>query len=257
MELIQLSILPKIMNELEDLESVTICLPVLNEADVISKVILEWVQIVNNLANNSIILIEDGGSTDGTVAIIESLQSEFQGKIKLVFREKPDGFGNSAKRLLNLAESKWVFFTDSDGQYVAEEFWLLWNRRSGKDFVRGIKLGRKDPFTRRISSLLWNKTVNFLFELPVHDVNAAFLLIRKDSLNILLPQVRILKTMVLSELIIRAVMENMNYGQDVYVKHRARSNGKSRATPGIKFLATGIKQVKGLFLIKKDYRIKF
>jgi len=245
------------MNKTDDLESVTICLPVLNESAVINKVILEWIQVVSNLGNSSTILIEDGGSTDGTITIIKTLQSKFPGKIKLLLREKPDGFGNSAIRLLSLAESKWVFFTDSDGQYVAEDFWLLWSRRSGKDFVRGIKLGRKDPFMRRISSLFWNKAVNFLFELPVHDVNAAFLLIRKDSLNKLLPQVRILKTMVLSEIVIRAVMSNMNYGLDVYVKHRARSNGNSRATPGIKFLAVGLKQIRGLFLIKRDYRIKF
>jgi len=245
------------MNKIEDSESVTICLPVLNESAVIEKVILEWLEIVKKIANGSIILIEDGGSTDGTIAIIKGLQSSFPGKIQLVLREKPDGFGNSAKRLLNLAERSWIFFTDSDGQYVAEDFWLLWNRRAGNDFVRGIKLGRKDPFIRRVSSLFWNKAVNFLFELPVHDVNSAFLLIRKDSLNILLPQVRILKTMVLSEIIIRAVMENMNYGHDIYVKHRARANGKSRATPGIKFLLVGLKQIKGLFLIKKDYRLKF
>lgn len=238
-------------------ESVTICMPVLNEVSVISQVVLEWLEVVNQLPANSIILLEDGGSKDGTVEIIQKLQEQFPGKIRLMLKEKPDGFGNSAKRLLSAPESKWVFFTDSDGQYVPSDFWLLWDRREGKDFVRGIKLGRKDPLVRRISSLFWNKAVNFLFELPVHDVNAAFLLIKKDSLFRVLPQVRILKTMVLSEVMIRSVMENMNYGHDVYIKHRPRTSGESRATPGFRIFIVGMKQIRGLFLIKKDYRIKF
>jgi dolichol-phosphate mannosyltransferase len=237
------------------LDSVTICMPVLNEVSVIESVVLEWIEIVNLLPSNSILLFEDGGSKDGTVGILQGLQMQFPSKIHLMLRDYPDGFGNSAKRLLASAETEWVFFTDSDGQYVASDFWILWGRRIGNDFVRGIKLGRKDPFIRRVSSLFWNKAVNFLFELPVHDVNTAFILIRKSSLNKVLPKARILKTMVLSEIVIRCVMENMNYGRDVYIKHRARLQGGSRATPGLKFLFVGLKQITGLFHIKKDYRV--
>ena len=243
------------MNNTEIMETVTICMPVLNEKDVIKDVLLEWLDVIYKLPLGSEILIDEGGSKDGTIEIIKGLQNEHPEKIRVLFQKRPDGFGNSAKRLLNSSDKYWVFFTDSDGQYVAKDFWKLWSRRGECDFVRGIKLGRQDPFMRRIASLIWNKSVNFLFELPVHDVNAAFLLIKNDCLEKVLPTVRILPTMVLSEIIIRCVLENFKFEKDVYIKHRSRSFGKSRATPGLKIILVGVRQIKGLFEIKKDYRI--
>jgi len=237
-------------------ESVAICMPVLNEKEVIEFVVNEWLEVVNQLPLGSHVYIEDGGSNDGTKEILVSLQKEHGELIRIVWRDKPEGFGTAAKRLLSTADAKWVFFTDSDGQYVARDFWLLWNRRENSDFVRGIKLGRQDPFIRRVTSLVWNKSVRFLFELPISDVNAAYLLIRQDFLRGLLPTLRILPTMILSELMIRSVMANARYGKDVYVMHRARLSGVSRATPTSSLMRVGYQQLRGLFEIKADYRIR-
>lgn len=237
------------------LETVTICIPFLNEREVVSNVIEEWTEILDKLPKGSKLLIEDGGSLDGTTQVLKEYSVNDK-RIEVIYRESPDGFGQSAKRLLGAAENSWVFFTDGDGQYVANDFWKLWERKANKDFVRGIKLGRKDPFPRRIASLIWNKCVNFLFELPVSDINAAFLLVRKESLRQTLPHVRFLKTMVLSELVIRLILANSRFDKDIYVLHRSRKNGKSRATPGIKFLLIGASQVRGLFRIKTDLRIE-
>jgi glycosyltransferase involved in cell wall biosynthesis len=237
-------------------ESVAICMPVLNEIEVIEFVVNEWLEVVSKLPPGSHIYIEDGGSTDGTKDVLQAIQKEQGNLVRISWREKPEGFGVAAKRLLNTAEAEWVFFTDSDGQYVASDFWLLWNRRENRDFVRGIKLGRQDPFIRRVTSLIWNKSVRFLFELPISDVNAAYLLIRQDFLQQLLPTIRLLPTMVLSELMIRSVMANARYEKDIYIMHRARAAGKSRATPTSGLLKVGTKQLRGLFAIKEDYRIR-
>jgi len=234
-------------------ETVTICMPVLNEFLVIKEVVLEWLKIVEKLPEGSSLLIEDGGSHDGTQEVLKDIAAS-DSRVRIMLREKPDGFGTAAKRLLSEANSYWIFFTDGDGQYVAEDFWKLWIRRADCDFVRGIKLGRQDPLFRRISSLLWNKSVNFLFELPVSDINAAFILIRRTVLQEILPSVQILKTMVISEIVIRMILFNSDFRKDIYVLHRARSNGKSRATPGLKFLFVGVSQIVGLFKIKADYR---
>jgi dolichol-phosphate mannosyltransferase len=227
----------------DSFETVCICMPVLNEKEVIYDVVHEWIKVLDRLPSGSSILIEDGGSSDGTREMLESLAKEYP-SIVVIYRDKPDGFGNAARRLLSSASAHWIFFTDSDGQYVAQDFWKLWSRRLGKDFVRGIKLGRQDPFFRRLASLIWNKSAKFLFELPVSDINAAFLLIRRDFLRTILPETRFLRTMVLSEIIIRSV----------YILHRRRMAGKSRATPGLKLLLVGIRQIRGLFQIKSDYR---
>ena len=235
-------------------ENVTVCLPVLNERDVISLVIKEWIEVIDSLPLGSEILIDEGGSKDGTVEIIQNLQLQYPGKIQVLWQKNPDGFGNSAKRLFSNANGYWIFFTDSDGQYSAHDFWKLWERRQNSDFVRGIKLGRQDPAIRRFASLLWNKSVNFLFEIPIHDVNSAFLLIKRNSLRKILPMIKHLPTMVLSEIVIRCVLENFRFGPDIYIIHRARKFGKSRATPGVKLFIVGLQQIVRLFRIKNDYR---
>lgn len=237
-------------------ETVAICMPVLNEVDVIEYVLREWLEVVRQLPVGSHIFIEDGGSKDGTKEVLTTLQAEYGDLIRINWRDKPEGFGVAAKRLLSSANAQWVFFTDSDGQYVANDFWLLWARRENRDFIRGIKLGRQDPLIRRATSLVWNKSVRFLFELPIGDVNAAYLLIRQEFLKNLLPSVRLLPTMVLSELMIRSVMANARYEKDVYIMHRARLSGVSRATPTSSLIKVGFRQLRGLFEIKADYRIQ-
>jgi dolichol-phosphate mannosyltransferase len=235
-------------------ETVTICLPVLNEVDVIGEVVTDWLQIVSQLPVGSTVLVEDGGSKDGTVEILKNLQSE-NSNLQVAFREKPDGFGRAAKRLLEIPTSQWVFFTDSDGQYVPDDFWILWNRRHGFDVVRGIKMGRQDPVFRRVTSLFWNKAVAFLFNLPLIDINAAFVLMKNRSLQSVLPSVKRLETLVTSELIIRFILANYEI-KNTYIQHRKRIGGASRGVPTIKLPLIAGRQLIGLFRIKSDYRIE-
>jgi glycosyltransferase involved in cell wall biosynthesis len=234
-------------------EAVTICLPVLNEVEVINEVVIDWLHIVSQLPIGSSVLVEDGGSKDGTVLILKELQKK-NSLLDVIYREKPDGFGNAAKRLLGTPETEWVFFTDSDGQYVPEDFWILWNRRLEYDLVRGIKMGRQDPFFRRVTSFFWNKSVGFLFNLPLIDINAAFVLAKSSIVKELLPSVKRLSTLVTSELIIRFILGNYEV-KNSYVRHRKRSSGKSRGIPTHKLPSIAIRQFLGLWKIKSDYRI--
>ena len=234
-------------------ESVSICLPVLNEIDVIQEVVVEWLELTNKLPNGSCVIVEDGGSRDGTADVLRSLQNKYDNLI-VNYRSKPDGFGNAAKRLLATPDTEWLFFTDADGQYVPEDFWILWNRRNQFDVVRGIKMGRQDPFLRRVTSLIWNKAVGFLFNLPLIDINAAFVLARTDVVKDILPIVTRLQTLVTSELIIRIILANYEV-KNTYVRHRKRAGGKSRGVPTTKLPKIAVKQIFGLFKIKADYRI--
>ena len=236
-------------------QTVTICLPVLNEFEVIEEVVTDWLSIISGLPTGSAVLVEDGGSTDGTTQILRRLQ-ESNPSLRVIYRDKPDGFGNAAKRLLGEPSTDWVFFTDSDGQYVPEDFWILWNRRSGYDIVRGIKMGRQDPFFRRVTSFFWNKSVAFLFNLPLIDINAAFVLAKTPTLREILPLVKRLNTLVTSELIIRFILGNFEV-KNTYVRHRKRSSGKSRGIPTRRLPIIALKQFLGLWKIKSDYRIKY
>ena len=235
-------------------ETVSICMPVLNELDVLPEVLPPWLEICSKLPKGSYLLIEDGGSSDGTLEYLREIAST-NPALRLIEKPRPEGFGPAAKSLLQNATGEWVFFTDSDGQYVAEDFWGLWDKRHGYSIIRGMKLGRQDPLFRRITSFVWNKLVRFLFELPMSDINSAFFLIRRSELQVVLPKVKHLPTMVVTELMIHGYLANLEI-KNFYIKHLARSVGKSRGVPPTKLLTISVKQFRGLYKIKATQRLQ-
>ena len=237
-------------------DTVTICMPILNEVAVVESVLEEWLEVLKELPPGSYILIEDGGSTDGTREILESFEMRNTG-LKVIYKEKANGFGNAAKNLLSTADAEWVFFTDSDGQYVASDFWKLWQRRSEAELIRGIKLGRKDPVFRIITSYVWNRVIKLMFGFPISDINVAFFLVRNSRLKTEITKCVFLDLLVVSELMIRLITSNCTYGNDIYILHRERLDGNSRAIPVHKLLSVGISHFIGLRKIKKDFRLNY
>jgi glycosyltransferase involved in cell wall biosynthesis len=236
--------------------AVTVCIPVFNESKVITQVITDWLFVVRELPKGSGILVEDGGSTDGTKQILKKLESK-NNLLKVIYRDKPDGFGNATIRLLKIPRTEWIFFTDGDGQYVPNDFWKLWSRRKGHDLVKGIKLGRKDSMFRRGISYIWSSIIQVMFGLFISDINAAFLLMRRSELSKIIDEVRFLRVLVITEVVIRMLMNNSIKSDDIHILHRKRIGGKSRALPNYKIWIVIFSHLNGLRLIKKDYRVNF
>jgi glycosyltransferase involved in cell wall biosynthesis len=236
-------------------EPVSILMPVCNEEDVIESVIEEWAQtVIQHLPAGSELLIDDA-STDGTGDILKKLMTRYP-FIHVYFQPRKDGFANAARRLYKEAKCPWVFFTDSDGQYIAKDFWKLAKHvNGGFDLIRGAKIGRKDPVLRRIASSIFNKIIQFLFNMSYLDFNSAFFLIRKPVLNSLLDHINCMETLINTELLLRAELENYNI-QQVYVLHRIRQFGVSRGLPPLKFVSQSLKALHGLYKIKASYRVR-
>jgi hypothetical protein len=130
---------------------------------------------------------------------------------------------------------------------------LAKNIDGGFDLIRGAKIGRKDPFIRRAASSIFNKIIQFLFNINYLDFNSAFFLIRKDVLKTILPQLCCMPTLINTELLLRTELENYSIKQ-VYVLHRSRLFGVSRGLAPSAFLYHSIKAIKGLYAIKSSYR---
>src|SRR5262245_20514730 len=104
---------------------VSILMPVCNEARIIEDVIEEWVgDVFQYLPEGSEFLFDEAASTDGTRGILARMCEKYP-FIHVRYNDSKDGFAAAAKRLYLAAQCPFVFFTDSDGQYVASEFWKL------------------------------------------------------------------------------------------------------------------------------------
>ncbi len=234
-------------------EPVSILMPVCNEADVIESVVEEWAaDVVLHLPQGSEMVFDEAGSTDGTNEILARLCEKYP-FIRVFHHEKKDGFAAAARRLYAAARCPYIFFTDSDGQYVASDFWKLAKYVDRYDYVRGTKVGRKDPLIRRLASAIFNKVVVFLYNVNYSDINSAFNLVRKNVIDDVLPQVNIMPTLINTELVLRAELANYEIKQ-VYVLHRLRMSGGSRGLPSWRFVLDSLKALKGLFDIRTSYR---
>lgn len=248
-------------------QAVSIVMPVCNEADIIEQVIQEWYEnVIQFLPTGSELLFDEAGSTDETKSILERL-SQQHSFIRVIYNDHRDGFGNSAKRLYRESKCPLTFFTDSDGQYVPSEFWKLTPFISDFDIVHGAKISRKDPLYRKIASVIFNGISKILFNsknlrlqgpnYPVQllDINSAFRIVKRPVIDVILPKLKHLPTLVNAEFLIRLRLENFQIKQ-VQVEHRPRSHGQSRALPSYLFFWECIQAFRGLLSLRKEYRCK-
>lgn len=209
-------------------EPVSILMPSYNEGQLIVEVLREWFRdVLAHLPAGSELILDDC-SDDGTETLLRQL-AEQHPFLRVNFSRR-DGFFNAAMRLYRMAKCPLVFFTDSDGQYVAEDFWKVAEHIHACDMVHGYKSGRKDPVYRLVASAAFNAMIRSLFLCGARDVNCAFRMIRRPMLEQLLGRIRHLSMLPNAEMYVRAEWCGMRI-KCVPVQHRARTHGKSRSLP--------------------------
>lgn len=230
-------------------QPVSVVMPICNEADVIQAVLDEWHRdVFAHLPQGSELLFDDC-STDGTTELL--FENAKQRKYIRVISSSRDGFFESAKRLYLQAKCPLIFFTDSDGQYVATEFWRVAECISRCDLAHGAKLGRQDPLYRLVASHAFNLLVMLLFFTRGRDVNSAFRLVRKSVVEQVLPQVHCVPVLLNSEFYLRAERQGFKI-EVIDVEHRPRQFGKSRGVAPGAFLRICFDVFKGVIRLRRD-----
>lgn len=166
----------------------SVVMPVYNEADVIEKVIVNFCdEVLSKFKEKEYILVDDC-STDGTTLILKRIQKKYP-YIKIIKNPFNQGHGPSLIRAYHEAKGDYIFHCDSDNQFVAEDFWVLWERlRKNKlDLVMGYRKQRHDPAYRTVMSNSLRLFNFIIFGVLCHDMNAPFKLYTKSSLDRVLP----------------------------------------------------------------------
>jgi len=231
---------------------VSILMPVCNEAEVLEEVIEEWVRdVFQYLPPGSEMVFDDGASTDGTRGILARMARKHP--FLRVLHSSRDGFAAAARRLYRSARCPLVFFTDSDGQYAAADFWKLTDFISRYDVVHGAKVGRQDPLLRRVCSAAFNRIAALLFHQSYRDINSAFRLMHAGAIQEPLDRVRVMPTLFNAELLLCCLEANLTIRQ-VAIVHRRRRAGRSRGLPASRYLLEAWRALKGLLRIKAAWR---
>jgi glycosyltransferase involved in cell wall biosynthesis len=128
------------------------------------------------------IIVVDDGSTDATAEIAARLV-DGSGRVRLLVHPQNRGYGAALRSGIDAARMPWLLLTDADLQFDLDELEDLVPLTRDAEVVVGRRVLRRDPFARRVNGAAWSWLMRVLFDLPVHDVDCGFKLVRRDLLE--------------------------------------------------------------------------
>jgi len=143
-------------------EKISVLMPVYNREDFIERSIQS---ILNQTYTNFELIIYDDGSTDNTKQIVEKL-SQQDNRIKYYYWDENWGVGHARNRLLDLCNTKYAMWMDSDDVSHPERIELQLKEMTEDKMVyctwENLKT-KKPGTTRGFATLLFpvNKTIRF------------------------------------------------------------------------------------------------
>ena len=219
-----------------------------NEAGIIERVITDYYNEVSRKVPCEIIVAEDG-STDGTREILLRMQKKLP--MTLVLGDKKKGFKQACLDAYAAAKTPLIFFTDSDGQYVPQDFWKLYRNIEIYDVVYGLKIVRKDSFHRILLAWGFNLLIRHMFKMPYHDLDSGFRLMRKEVVDNVLSDVKHLKYGFTAEFNIRTYYKGFNI-LAVPIRHKPRKFGGTGMFPASKLPKIIFGQLKDLLRLRRE-----
>ena len=150
----------------------SVIIPVYNEAESLPELI-DWIVRVCSAENiSSEIICIDDGSSDHSWETIEDLAKKYKNVKGLCFRRN---YGKAAALHTGFRESSGevVITMDSDLQDSPDEIPELYRmiRDEDYDMVSGWKKKRHDPFIKRCTSKMYNRTARRSSGIKLHDFN--------------------------------------------------------------------------------------
>ncbi len=150
---------------------VTIVVPVFNEDEGLDAFYDELIKVAQKFDSGYEIVFIDDGSTDESLSILKSFTSKNKNVKVFSFRRN---LGKSEALTLGFSKSKgeYIITLDADLQDKPSEIPnLLKMSKSGVDLVCGWRKNRKDKKKMLFISKVFNKIMNVIFGLKIHDYN--------------------------------------------------------------------------------------
>ena len=162
------------------LTSLSLVLPAHNEVLNLPKVLEQACAVGKQIASSFEVILVDDGSSDGSSGVARRTCDMLGLPITVIRHEKKSGYGKTVGDGLRAAQSDYVAFTDSDGQFDLAEFAELAPHLDGTVMVAGFRRHRQDAAMRSFVSFVFNTLLFVLYGLRVRDVDCAMKIMRRD-----------------------------------------------------------------------------
>src|SRR5439155_14836605 len=201
---------------------ISVVVPVYNEERSVALLLDEIRSALDGIGASWEAVFVDDGSTDGTFGALTRLHAETE-HVKVVRLRR--NFGKAAALAAGFAQAQGGTIVTIDGDLQddpAEIPRLLAKLDEGFDLVSGWKTRRRDPWTRRLFSRVFNAAVGRITGIRLHDMNCGLKAYRAEV-------VRGLPLYGELHRFIPVLAHDRGYRvAELPVNHRARAHGRSR-----------------------------
>ncbi|HEV1998846.1 MAG TPA: glycosyltransferase family 2 protein [Candidatus Dormibacteraeota bacterium] len=210
--------------------SLSFFFPAYNEEGNLTPMVDAALRVLPALVQEHEIIIVDDGSGDGTQAEGKRL-AEIHPTVMYVRHQVNRGYGEAIRTGLQNSTLEAVAYTDGDQQFDLAELSRLLDQFADADVVAGYRIKRADPVHRRFIAWTYNRVLRAAFGIKVRDVDCAFKLIRRETIDAVHPDSG--GAFFSAEFLLRA--HNQGYRVvEVGVTHLPRTVGKPKgATPRV------------------------
>jgi len=195
------------------------------------------------------IIAVDDGSTDGSLQLLRSLQTEMT-NLKVLHHQKNQGYGAAVRSGCDEAQNTWIAFMDSDGQFRASDISRLLLLTTKADYVTGFRQKRADTFQRKLNSRLYYALVRLVLGVHPSDLNCGMKVFRRSIWKTIRPKYST-GALVNGEMFF--AMKNANIGwEETAVPHYPRVAG----TPTGANLRVILRTFKELWQLKRSRSVR-
>jgi glycosyltransferase involved in cell wall biosynthesis len=171
------------VNRNPEVRAVSACFPCYNDAKTIATMVRDVKHALNPLVDELEIVVVDDGSSDGSPDVLKALTDEVP-ELVVVVHERNRGYGGALISAFSTATKDWIFYTDGDAQYDAKEAaGMVGAVTPATDIVQGYKIGRGDPWYRKVIGRAYHNVVKLAFGLRVRDTDCDFRLFRRSLIE--------------------------------------------------------------------------
>jgi glycosyltransferase involved in cell wall biosynthesis len=171
------------VNRNPEVRAVSACFPCYNDAKTIATMVRDVKHALDPLVDELEIVVVDDGSSDGSPDVLKALTDEVH-ELVVVVHERNRGYGGALISAFSTASKDWIFYTDGDAQYDAKEAaGLVGAVTPATDIVQGYKIGRGDPWYRKVIGRVYHHVVKLAFGLRVRDTDCDFRLFRRSLIE--------------------------------------------------------------------------
>ena len=163
--------------------SLSIVVPVFNEqgnVPLLAQNIIAALSKQNEIEAFEIVFVDDA-STDNSLIECKSISDK---RIQVVSSSMRRGQTKATKLGIEAARYNVVATLDADLQNDPADFPAMARElNKGYDFVQGWRFNRNDPFVRKLSSAIANKTRRLFLKDNFHDISCSTRLFKKESVQ--------------------------------------------------------------------------